>query len=307
MQDSHQSTKIKAHIVNGFTAGDKGGNPAGVVLDADNLDEEDMLQIATKIGLSETAFVSKSKTEGFKLDFFTPNMRIAHCGHATIATFSYLAELGRVQEGETSKETVDGPRKIIIKEGAAYMEQKAPKYSTSKEWALVDVTKDAVLNSLGLTEEDLDSRVGPMLVNTGNSFIVTGVKSADVLKGILPDQDAIAGISEKLDLIGYYVFTTDTSATEHDATTRMFAPRYAILEESATGMAGGPLACLLHDYLDIKKDVIIIDQGHFMETPSPSIINVELDKKDGKITGLMAGGYGRSMKEMEIDLETAAT
>ena len=72
-------------------------------------------------------------------------------------------------------------------------------------------------------------------------------------------------------------------------------------------MAGGPLACLLHDYLDIKKDVIIIDQGHFMETPSPSIINVELDKKDGKITGLMAGGYGRSMKEMEIDLETAAT
>ncbi len=103
------------------------------------------------------------------------------------------------------------------------------------------------------------------------------------------------------------MFTTDTSATEHDATTRMFAPRYAILEESATGMAGGPLACLLHDYLDIKKDVIIIDQGHFMETPSPSIINVELDKKDGKITGLMAGGYGRSMKEMEIDLETAAS
>ena len=86
------------------------------------LTKKDMLQIAAKIGLSETAFVSKSKTEGFKLDFFTPNMRIAHCGHATVATFSYLAELGRVQEGETSKETVDGPRKIIIKEGAAYME-----------------------------------------------------------------------------------------------------------------------------------------------------------------------------------------
>ena len=122
MQGPYQSTKIKAHIVNGFTAGDKGGNPAGVVLDADNFDEKNMLQIAAKIGLSETAFVSKSKTEGFKLDFFTPNMRIAHCGHATVATFSYLAELGRVQEGETSKETVDGPRKIIIKEGAAYME-----------------------------------------------------------------------------------------------------------------------------------------------------------------------------------------
>lgn len=119
-----------------------------------------------------------------------------------------------------------------------------------------------------------------MLVNTGNGFIVVGVKSARILKGIRPDQDAIAAISEKLDLIGYYVFTTDTSATQHDATTRMFAPRYAITEESATGMAGGPLACLLHDYLDIK---------------------------DGKITGLMAGGYGRSMEEMEIDFEATAS
>jgi len=307
MHNSRRSTKIKAHIVNGFTAGSKGGNPAGVVLDADKLDEKDMLRIAKKVGLSETAFVSKSKTEGFKLDFFTPNMRIAHCGHATVAAFSFLAELGRVPEGETSKETVDGPRKIIIKEGAAYMEQKAPKYCTSKEWASTDVTNSAVLNSLGLTEEDIDARVGPMLVNTGNSFMVVGVKNSDILKGILPDQDAIAEISEKLDLIGYYVFTTDTSETEHDATTRMFAPRYAIPEESATGMAAGPLACLLHDYLDLKRDVIIIDQGHFMKPASPSIINVDLAIKDGKITGLMAGGYGRLMKEMEIDLETAVS
>jgi len=306
MQNYHQSMKIKAHIVNGFTAGSKGGNPAGVVLNADNFDEKDMLQIAKKVGLSETAFVSKSRTEGFKLDFFTPNMRIAHCGHATIAAFSYLAQLGLVSEGETSKETIDGPRKILVKEGAAYMEQKAPRYNTSKEWELQGVKKDSVLNSLGLSKNDLDTRVDPMLVNTGNSFIVIGVKSAGILKHIQPNHDAIADISEKLDLIGFYVFTTDTSATEHDATTRMFAPRYAIQEESATGMAAGPLACLLHDHLEIKQDVIIIDQGHFMETPSPSIINVNLDKKDGKIIGLMAGGYGHSSNEVEIDLETTS-
>ena len=113
---------IQAHIVNGFVTDGIGGNPAGVVLDADKLSDTEMLAIATKVGLSETAFVSKSQTEGFKLDFFTPNRRIAHCGHATIATFSYLAELGRVSEGDTSKATIDGPRKISIKNGAAYME-----------------------------------------------------------------------------------------------------------------------------------------------------------------------------------------
>lgn len=261
-----------------------------------------MLRIAAKVGLSETAFVSKSGTEGFKLDFFTPKMRIAHCGHATIATFSYLAELGRVPEGVTSKETVDGPRKIIVKEGAAYMEQTAPTYQVSSDWAQLDVTISDILLSLGLAEDHLDPRVGPVLVNTGNSFLVVGVRNANILKDMVPDQDAIARISERLDLIGYYVFTTDTSEPDHDATTRMFAPRYAIPEESATGMAGGPLACLLHDYLGIRNRRIVIDQGHFMEPASPSIINVDLAVKGGNITSLMAGGYGRSMREMDIEL-----
>jgi PhzF family phenazine biosynthesis protein len=167
MNQTQVNTKsISAQIVNGFVTGGIGGNPAGVVLDADELGEKEMLRIAANIGLSETAFVSSSDTEGFKLDFFTPNRRIAHCGHATVATFSYLAELGRVSEGETSKETVDGPRKIAIKNGAAYMEQLAPKYRMPSDWIKDEVTMADLIESLGITESDLDSSSSPVLVNT---------------------------------------------------------------------------------------------------------------------------------------------
>jgi PhzF family phenazine biosynthesis protein len=291
---------ISAQIVNGFVTDGIGGNPAGVVLDADNLSEKEMLSIAANIGLSETAFVSSSVTEGFKLDFFTPNRRIAHCGHATIATFSYLAELGRVSDGETSKETVDGPRKISIKKGAAYMEQLAPKYRMPADWQKDGVSADDVLASLGLSENDLDIRVSPVLVNTGNSFIVIGVKDGSVLRDLKPDFDLISAISEKLDLIGYYVFTTDKSATDKDATTRMFAPRYAIEEESATGMAAGPLACFLRDHLGVSKDTLIIEQGNFMSPASPSRITVELSLANGQIQGLMAGGHGKVSENLHI-------
>lgn len=301
MSEIHEKDHvIIAQIVNGFVNGDGGGNPAGVVLDADDLGESDMLEIAKKIGLSETAFVSKSKTEGFKLDFFTPNRRIAHCGHATIATFSYLAEEGLVSEGWTTKETIDGPRKIMVKDGAAYMEQLAPRYRPSSDWTKEGVTAEEVLTSLNLAPHDLDHRIGPVLVNTGNSFIVVAVKDEQVLKGIQPNFEAITGISDRLDLIGYYVFTTEVGSGQIDATTRMFAPRYAIEEESATGMAAGPLACLLYDYLDIKKAEIIIGQGNFMKTPSPSLITVELLLEKGSINGLMAGGYGKVMKKLKI-------
>ena len=302
MNKTQINTKtIPAQIVNGFVTGGIGGNPAGVVLDADELSENEMLRIAANIGLSETAFVSSSDTEGFKLDFFTPNRRIAHCGHATIATFSYLAELGRISEGETSKETVDGPRRISIKNGAAYMEQLAPQYRMPEDWVKDDVTMADFLQSLGITESDLDSSIGPILVNTGNSFIVVGVKDGASLRNLKPDFDLISVISEKLDLIGYYVFTTDSNATDKDATTRMFAPRYAIQEESATGMAAGPLACVLHDHLHIEKDTFLLEQGRFMEPASPSLITVELSVENGEIQNLMAGGHGKVSRSLSID------
>lgn len=301
-QTANQTRTLTAHIVNAFITDGQGGNPAGVILDADAFNEAQMLEIAGKVGLSETAFVSKSDTETIKLDFFTPNRRIAHCGHATIATFSYLASIGRIGEGEASKETVDGPRKILIKDGAAYMEQLAPKYSTEADWTAQDVKNTDVLRSLGLSEDQLDPRIAPTLVNTGNSFLIIAVKDAQTLQDINPQQDQIEAISDQLDLIGYYVFTTDRSATKNDATTRMFAPRYAIDEEAATGMAAGPLACLLHDRLGVNQGRMIIEQGNYMTPTSPSLITVDLSRTDGQITGLMAGGFGKVMRSIDIDL-----
>lgn len=304
MNKAHADPSVTAHIINGFVKDGIGGNPAGVVFDADTLSDADMQHVAGKIGLSETAFVSSSDQAGFRLDFFTPNRRIAHCGHATIACFAYMAETGRVAEGITSKMTVDGPRKIIIKGQQAFMEQVAPTYRAPDDWSVAGVTLKDVMGSLGLTEADTIDGVKPQLVNTGNSFIIVPVENEEILAGITPDQAAISEISEKLDLIGYYVFVASPASSASHATARMFGPRYAIPEESATGMAAGPLGCFLHDVMGIKESHMDIDQGYFMTPASPSAIAVDLNvDASGSITGLTAGGYGRSMREMEIVLE----
>src|SRR6056297_2475492 len=174
--------KVTLQIVNAFIRDGAGGNPAGVVLDADDLGEAEMQAIATSAGLSETAFVSQSETETFKLDFFTPNRRIAHCGHATIGTFSVLAAQGRVEEGWTSKETVDGPRAIRIAGGAAFMEQTAPRYSDEPNWTDAGVTRAQVLEALGLAEGDLTEVAAPTVVDTGNRFMLVGLKEVKALR-----------------------------------------------------------------------------------------------------------------------------
>ena len=131
--------------------------------------------------------------------------------------------------------------------------------------------------------------------------MIVGVKSSTILARATPDLEAILAISEPLDLVGFYVFTTETASPGHAASARMFAPRYGIDEETATGMAAGPLACLLRDRLGISGDTIVIEQGMFMAPPSPSLLEARLDLSNGAITGLMVGGFGAVMEDRKID------
>ncbi len=290
------TTKISVKILTAFTDGGKGGNPAGVVLDADQLTHNQKLAIAGKVGLSETAFVSASKVAAYKLDFYTPNKQIPHCGHATIATFSYLKHLGIIKTGESSKETIDGVRAIKLQGNLAFMEQSPPRF--------VELTHhmDLVLNSLGLIPDDLLPGALPMIVNTGNSFLLIPVKNSGILKSIIPHHEHISTLSEDFDLIGFYVFSRDTAIPGRDASSRMFAPRYQIYEESGTGMAAGPLACYLHRILKVKQRRFLIEQGHFMAVPSPSLILVDLATVGESITGVMAGGKGMPLREIVVEI-----
>ena len=286
---------IDDQAINGGSGnGGSGGNPAGVVLDADKYSNRQKLAIAKEVGLSETAFVSSSKVADIKLEFFTPERQIAHCGHATVATFSYLNQQGVITKSDSSKETIDGNRNIKLIGNKAYMEQLAPTYSSVKD------DKAQILNALHITEDQLIS--DPKLVNTGNAFILIGVKSNTVLASIEPNQQAIERLSEKYDLIGFYVFTLETHQEGRDAATRMFAPRYGIAEESATGMAAGPLACFLFDYLDQDKATFFIEQGYAMQPSSPSMIEVKLTLENAAIKSLIAGGVGKVTRHITVDI-----
>lgn len=288
--------KVEVQIISAFVDNERGGNPAGVVLNADNLTNEQKLKIATKVGLSETAFVSKSKIADFKLDFFTPTRQIAHCGHATIATFSYLSQLGLIKMEHSSKETIDGKREILIQGDLAFMEQKPPEYFE------VQQQKENILNSLGLLGDEILTNATISIVNTGNSFAIIPVKNETILKNIIPNFELITQISEELNLIGFYVFCGQTIDKTRDVNARMFAPRYGIEEEAGTGMAAGPLACYLYDKLGLNKNRILIQQGCFMNPPSQSLIIVDLLLDNKKITKIMAGGKGVPMTSMTIEI-----
>jgi len=146
------------------------------------------------------------------------------------------------------------------------------------------------IDSLGLKPSDLLADARPCVVNTGNSFLIIALRSSEIVKSINPIKELISEISEIYDLIGFYAFSPETVKEGRDAGARMFAPRYGIDEESATGMAAGPLTCYLHDELKNEKREYLIEQGQLMSPAFPSVITVKLIVKAGAISSLMAGG-----------------
>src|SRR5512142_258094 len=79
-----------------FTIHPFSGNPAGVVLDAKGLNDDEMQKMAREKNLPETAFILPPSLKGADLQirWFSPTMEIPLCGHATIASFHALAEEG---------------------------------------------------------------------------------------------------------------------------------------------------------------------------------------------------------------------
>lgn len=73
------------YVVNAFTNKVFSGNPAGVVVLDEPINENLMQKIAKENKLSETAFILKEK-ELYKIRWFTPEKEVDLCGHATLAS-----------------------------------------------------------------------------------------------------------------------------------------------------------------------------------------------------------------------------
>ena len=89
--------KLTLYQIDAFTSQLFSGNPAAVVPLEKWIDDELMQKLASENNLSETAFFIPSRQDSeadFDIRWFTPQLEINLCGHATLATafiiFNYL-------------------------------------------------------------------------------------------------------------------------------------------------------------------------------------------------------------------------
>jgi len=288
--------KTVVNLLNSFGKTEDGGNPAGVVLDAENISDEQRKEISKIVGYSETAFVEKSDKADFKVRFFTPTEEVDLCGHATIATYSLLLSKHLIKIGTYSQELKAGVLAVeILEDGTVLMAQSLPAFS--------DTFKiDEILDIFKCSEDVFTVNNLPIqIVSTGLRDVFVPVKDRVILDRLAPDFSKMAEFNKKTNTIGFHLFTLDTLYKEDAGYCRNFAPLYGIDEESATGSSNGALACYLYEYGIINHtNNVVFEQGYRMNKLSEIVAKLEILNK--KITTVKIGGKATLIGEKNIDL-----
>ncbi|MEF9478686.1 PhzF family isomerase [Chryseobacterium sp. 1B4] len=252
--------EVIVYQIDSFTKEKFKGNPAGVVLNAENMTAEEMQLIARELNNSETAFVFKPAHPGEDFDYhiryFTPTTEVPSCGHATIAALYAKAQEDHLDSCTIRIHTPIGILPIYIerKDNDYLITMTQGKFELSP--AFDPAMTQKIVQALGLTMDDLDEKCPVQIASTGHSKVMIGIKSNMILSHLAPDLTALAKLSKEIGCNGYFVFTFDTDEKEILTNGRMFAPAIGITEDPVTGNANGPLGGYLiqHKIIETSDD-----------------------------------------------------
>lgn len=286
-----ESVNIEVNLVSSFTVNGKGGNPAGVVLNADQLSDSQKLKIAQTVGYSETAFVSSDDEADYEVSFFTATEEVDFCGHATLATFSTIYRKGILTAGSYIQRTKAGMLPVVIESsGKVVMEQRLPQKTNCFSY-------QEISNLIGLESNILERTKLPIeVVSTGLPDVIIPVPNG-YLDLIKPNDKLIAGFCKKHKVVGFHVFELCGLESKLTASCRNFALLFGISEESATGSSSGALACYLTEHLALGGEYIF-EQGRAMSCTS--IITASVESENSKIISVKVGGFASNIDTVAI-------
>ncbi len=207
--------KQAIYQVDAFTSAVFGGNPAAVCPLEAWLDSATLQAIAAENNLSETAFFVDGG-DAYHLRWFTPQVEVDLCGHATLASAFVLSECLGVTREALEFETASGRLRVTRdSEGRFVLDLPA---RAPAPWE----APPALAAGLGGEPEQV--------LMARDCLALFG--SEREVRQLAPDSEALKAI----DCLGVIV-SAPGDAADVDFVSRFFAPRAGIAEDPVTGSA----------------------------------------------------------------------
>ncbi|PEB79720.1 PhzF family phenazine biosynthesis protein [Bacillus nitratireducens] len=288
-----------------FTNKPNMGNPAGIVLEADGLTEEDMQRIAEKVGFNETSFVLSSEVADIRMRYFTPGFEMDLCGHGTVGTIYALRERGLLEEKTNlTIETKAGILPIQIganENGETFikMRQAAPRFKGFTG------SKEELAHSIGLEVTDLDANVPIVYGSTGNWTVIVPIKNLDACERMKPKNEAFPSVLKEIPKASIHPVCLETYDEQVQMHGRHFSSPYSrTIEDPVTGTASGVMGAYYATYLEKDFDhelELIVEQGQEINKDGRVTVYVTKDVENEKLQ-IDIAGTAVYVKEFEISI-----
>ena len=293
---------VQVFQVDAFTDTPFTGNPAGVVLQAEQLEPAEMQAIARELNNGDTAFVlpPASAGEDVHVRFFTPRKEAPFVGHATLAAHAVLNSLDprpvRRQGGMTGVVEVRS-----TDSGALAISQPAPPLGRTPS----DSEVEDVLGLLDLKREHLDRACPPRIAGSASTRLLLGLRDVAALDAAKPKLAALATLSPRIGAQGYFLFVRTGTESDPATEARMFCPALGIDEDPVSGNAHAMLGVYLRELglLPVTQGPakFIGRQGRHVGRPGRVDVAVDL-AADGRAVAATISGAASIVFETRIRL-----
>lgn len=300
---------MKFYVVDAFTEELMGGNTAGVVLMDDSapyITKQMMKKTAEELKYNITVFVRRDADGRLMFKYFSPVDELDLCGHATIAAFTALLDIGWVEDNNSYVYyTPVGPLEAIIQNGFVMIEQGEGKIIriVNSEIEMARMYEILGLDFQNVPAELPDGgriRLYPAIVSTGISDMLVPVRDEEKLSKVDPDYHVLNKMSKDYGAASFHIFTL--AEGKEGPHCRNFAPLYGVKEDIATGTSNASLLYYLYKNGVMKSGIkYVFTQGEKLGRASRIFGRVE-EKEKGS-PKILVGGTGRILIKGTIYLE----
>ena len=208
---------IRCWQVDAFTNRPFGGNPAAVCWLEDDVPDDWMQAVAAEMNLAETAFV-RPRGDGFGLRWFTPEVEVPLCGHATLASAHVLWSEGILSPAEPIRFQTQQSGVLSCRRTQGAIEMDFPATPAQS----IDPPAD-LLSALGVSATSVGKTPFDHLVV---------VENADIVRKLSPDFRRLKDFPTR-----GVIVTSRSDNSRFDFVSRFFAPAVGIDEDPVTGSA----------------------------------------------------------------------
>ncbi|PHR70735.1 MAG: isomerase [Lutibacter sp.] len=206
--------KLNLCQIDAFTNTVFGGNPACVVPLNEWLSDDLLLKITRENAVAETAFFV-DKGDKIHLRWFTPEIEMDLCGHATLATAHCLKTILNYPKNKIVFETLSGDLTVLMKNDFYFLD-------FPSRMPLISKLPEIIEKSLNIQ---------PKEVLKSRDYVLVYDSEEDI-KNIKIDRQ----IFDQINLDPGGVIVT-SKGNDCDFVSRFFTPQASILEDPVTGSA----------------------------------------------------------------------